>query len=95
MNGGSSGSDAQVVGAALVALGILGLVPGVTTGWGSIAFAGHGSHGHLVGLFADTLLCAVHAKRITILPKDLLLARRIRGETEKWVSLHNGGTPWA
>ena len=50
---------------------------------------------YLVGLFADTLLCAVHAKRITILPKDLLLARRIRGATEKWVSLHNGGPPWA
>ena len=35
---------------------------------------------HLVGLFEDTYLCAVHAKRITIMPKDLQLARRIRGE---------------
>ncbi|AFP65417.1 histon H3 (nucleomorph) [Chroomonas mesostigmatica CCMP1168] len=34
----------------------------------------------LVGLFEDTNLCALHAKRVTIMPKDLLLARRIRGE---------------
>ena len=33
-----------------------------------------------VGLFEDTNLCAVHAKRVTIMPKDLQLARRIRGE---------------
>ena len=35
---------------------------------------------YLVGLFEDTNLCALHAKRVTILPKDLQLARRIRGE---------------
>ena len=35
---------------------------------------------YLVGLFEDTNLCAIHAKRVTILPKDLQLARRIRGE---------------
>ena len=33
-----------------------------------------------VALFEDTNLCAVHAKRVTIQPKDLQLARRIRGE---------------
>ena len=33
-----------------------------------------------VGLFEDTNLCAIHAKRVTIKPKDLQLARRIRGE---------------
>jgi len=32
-----------------------------------------------VHLFEDTLLCAIHAKRVTIMPKDLNLARRIRG----------------
>ncbi len=36
---------------------------------------------YLVGLFEDTNLCAIHAKRVTIMPKDLQLARRIRGET--------------
>ena len=35
---------------------------------------------YLVGLFEDTNLCCIHAKRITIMPKDLQLARRIRGE---------------
>ena len=34
----------------------------------------------LVGLFEDTNLCAIHAKRVTIMPKDMQLARRIRGD---------------
>jgi histone H3 len=35
---------------------------------------------YLVGLFEDTNLCAIHAGRVTIMPKDIQLARRIRGE---------------
>ncbi len=35
---------------------------------------------YLIGLFEDTNLCAIHAKRITIMPKDIQLSRRIRGE---------------
>ena len=35
---------------------------------------------YLVGLFEDTNLCAIHAKRVTIMQKDIQLARRIRGE---------------
>lgn len=35
---------------------------------------------YLVGLFEDTNLCAIHAKRVTIMPKDVQLARRLRGE---------------
>jgi histone H3 len=35
---------------------------------------------YLVSLFEDTNACAIHAKRVTILPKDIQLARRIRGE---------------
>ena len=38
------------------------------------------SEAYLVGLFEDTNLCAIHAKRVTIMPKDLQLARRLRGE---------------
>lgn len=38
------------------------------------------SEAYLVGLFEDTNLCAAHAKRVTIMPKDIQLARRIRGE---------------
>ncbi len=33
----------------------------------------------LVGLMEDTNLCAIHAKRVTIMPKDMQLAQRIRG----------------
>ena len=35
---------------------------------------------YLVGIFEDTNLCALHAKRVTIMPKDIQLAKRIRGE---------------
>ena len=38
------------------------------------------SEAYLVGLFEDTNMCAVHANRVTIMEKDVLLARRIRGE---------------
>ncbi|XP_001997414.2 uncharacterized protein LOC122322414 [Drosophila grimshawi] len=41
------------------------------------------SEAYLVGLFEDTNLCAIHAKRVTIMPKDIQLARRIRGERGK------------
>jgi histone H3 len=33
-----------------------------------------------VGLFEDSNLCAIHAKRVTLQPKDIQLSRRIRGE---------------
>jgi histone H3 len=39
------------------------------------------SEAYLVSLFEDTNLCAIHAKRVTIIPKDMQLARRIRGDT--------------
>ena len=35
---------------------------------------------YLVGLFHDTNECALHAKHVTITPKDMQLARCIRGE---------------
>ena len=38
------------------------------------------SEAYLVGLFEDANLCAIHAKRVTIFPKDIQLARRIRAE---------------
>ena len=38
------------------------------------------SEAYLVTLFEETNLCAIHAKRVTIMPKDMQLARRIRGE---------------
>ena len=41
------------------------------------------SEAHLVGLFEDCNLCALHAKRVTIMPKDMQLARRIRGSNRE------------
>ena len=37
---------------------------------------------YLVGLFEDTNLCAIHSGRVTIMPKDMQLARRLRGERQ-------------
>ncbi|KAJ8367033.1 hypothetical protein AAFF_G00333700 [Aldrovandia affinis] len=37
------------------------------------------SEAFLVRLFSDANLCAIHAKRVTLYPRDVQLARRIRG----------------
>jgi histone H3/H4 len=37
---------------------------------------------YVVQFFEDSLLCAVHAKRVTLMANDLQLARRIRGRTD-------------
>lgn len=37
------------------------------------------SEAHLVSIFEDTNLCALHANRVTIMVKDMQLAIRIRG----------------
>ncbi|XP_065081186.1 uncharacterized protein LOC135703789 [Ochlerotatus camptorhynchus] len=47
------------------------------------------SEAYLVGLFEDTNLCAIHAKRVTIMPKDIQLARRIRGERSAPLTLQS------
>lgn len=46
----------------------------------AIAALQESTESYLTGLFEDTNLCAIHAKRVTIYPKDMQLARRIRGE---------------
>ena len=46
----------------------------------AVAALQEASEAYLVGLFEDTNLCAIHARRVTIMPKDMQLARRIRGE---------------
>jgi histone H3 len=46
----------------------------------AVAALQEASEAYLVGIFEDTNLCALHAKRVTIMPKDMQLARRIRGE---------------
>ncbi|KAL4217267.1 hypothetical protein ACF0H5_023718 [Mactra antiquata] len=35
---------------------------------------------YLVHLFEDVNLCAIHGKRVTIMPKDMYLARKLNGE---------------
>ncbi|XP_062264107.1 histone H3-like [Platichthys flesus] len=39
------------------------------------------SEAYLVSLFKDTNLCAIHTKRVIIMPKDIKLARRIPVES--------------
>ena len=39
---------------------------------------------YLVGLFEDIHLLAVHAKRVTVMPCDIWLALRIRGDQSQW-----------
>ena len=39
----------------------------------------------LCDLFTDTVLADVHPKRVTIIPKDMLLCRQLRGESNKIV----------
>ena len=34
----------------------------------------------LIKLFEDSYLCSIHTKRVTSVPKDMMLVRRIRGE---------------
>ena len=46
----------------------------------AVAALQEATEAYVVALFEDTNLCAVHAKRVTIMPKDLQLARRIRGD---------------
>ncbi|XP_057539172.1 uncharacterized protein LOC130817469 isoform X1 [Amaranthus tricolor] len=38
----------------------------------------------IVNLFEDGMLCAIHAKRVTLMKKDLELARRIGGRERGW-----------
>lgn len=38
------------------------------------------SEDYLTALFEDSYLCALHAKRVTLMKKDMTLARRIRGD---------------
>ena len=39
---------------------------------------------YLVTLIEDSYLCTIHAKRVTLMPKDMKLVRRIRGDSDAW-----------
>ncbi|KAL4898530.1 histone-fold-containing protein [Aspergillus ambiguus] len=64
-----------------VALDILPAERGSELRWQSHAIQAlqEAAEAFLVHLFEDTNLCALHAKRVTIMQKDIQLARRIRG----------------
>ena len=47
---------ATVVGAVFVLVGVLGFVPGITTPYGDLGFAGHQSEAKLLGLFQVSIL---------------------------------------
>lgn len=46
----------------------------------AVAAIQEATESYVVSLLSDTNLCAVHAKRVTIMPRDVQLARRLRGE---------------
>ena len=50
--------------------------------WQSAAVAAtqEATESYVIGLLSDTNLCALHARRVTIMPRDVHLARRLRGE---------------
>ncbi|KAJ7908259.1 histone H3 [Mycena leptocephala] len=55
--------------------------PGADLRWQSTALMAlqEATEAYLVHLFEDANLCAIHAKRVTIMQRDIQLARRIRG----------------
>ena len=50
--------------------------------WQSAAVAAtqEATESYVIGVLSDTNLCALHARRVTIMPRDVQLARRLRGE---------------
>eukprot|EP00804_Cyclotella_cryptica_P023862 CCRYP_018683-RA/>CCRYP_018683-RA protein AED:0.06 eAED:0.02 QI:0/-1/0/1/-1/0/1/0/139 len=50
----------------------------------ALAASQEASEAYLIGLMEDTNLCAIHARRVTIMPKDMQLSRRIRREYERF-----------
>jgi len=49
----------------------------------AVAATQEAAEAYTVGLYEDTNLSAIHAKRVTIMPKDMQLVRRIRGEQKR------------
>jgi Domain of unknown function (DUF4383) len=47
---------AMIVGVVFVLVGILGFIPGITTHYGDLTFAGHGSGAKLLGIFQVSVL---------------------------------------
>ena len=50
----------------------------------AIAALQEAAENFIVGLFEDVSLLAVHTKRVTVMPRDIRLALRIRGDHQHW-----------
>eukprot|EP00804_Cyclotella_cryptica_P016033 CCRYP_004177-RA/>CCRYP_004177-RA protein AED:0.36 eAED:0.36 QI:0/-1/0/1/-1/0/1/0/57 len=50
----------------------------------ALAASQEASEAYLIGLMEDTNLCAIHARRVTIMPKDMQLSQRIQREYERF-----------
>ena len=50
----------------------------------AIAALQEAAENFIVGLFEDINLLAIHARRVTIMPRDIRLALRIRGDHYHW-----------
>mmetsp|Transcript_3071 Transcript_3071/g.4702 ORF Transcript_3071/g.4702 Transcript_3071/m.4702 type:complete len:141 (-) Transcript_3071:1042-1464(-) len=50
--------------------------------WGAEALDAiqEAAEAYMVQIFEDANLCCIHAGRVTVMPKDIQLARRLRGE---------------
>ena len=59
---------------------MVGRIDGLRWAGQAIEAIQHASESYLTALFEDAQMCAVHAKRKTIMIKDIHLARRIRGD---------------
>ncbi|KAK3194647.1 hypothetical protein Dsin_025957 [Dipteronia sinensis] len=62
------------------------LAPSQVTRWTAEALVAlqEASEDFLVSLFNDAMLCAIHAKRVTLMKKDFELARRLGGKGQPW-----------
>ncbi len=54
------------------------LIQGLRFQTSAIAALQEAAEAYLVQLFEETNMCAIHAKRVTILPKDIQLVRKIK-----------------
>ena len=50
----------------------------------AIAALQEAAENFIVGLYEDVNLLAVHAKRVTVMPKDIRLSLKIRGDHYHW-----------
>ena len=50
----------------------------------AIAALQEAAENYIVGLFEDVNLLAIHARQVTIMPRDIRLALRIRGDHHRW-----------